>query len=571
MTKRHFINYFQKKINLKKKSKIIFSTEYLLKSFSPNQLKSFNYEYLENLNHVYNKNKKKLFILKKVSQYRNFLKNKLNKIHNTKFKSKEWGLLLDYYLIVSIISINRKIESYKKLKDKKISIEVISGNFFFSDTKSIYDQLAHGIKLNQYIDYIIFDKLKFKNLNIRKIKFADKSYEKQKKTNLLNKFFLNIIIKIFKPSLIFNGYFGIVKSIKIMCLSKFKILFLKDNFLNSPVKLNYKNIQLREMLDIPEKDFFDKVFNVYNKNIFPNSFLESFDHFYYSNKKLSKDAKNVGTAILLHISDTFKFLLLNIKKSGGKIITFQHGGLFGMRKFSPEDYINNNYADLKFLWADKKGIGAPYFNKVTKINDKKSGILFLPSLTLFQEMTENLKECNHLYLNKYWKLYEFINIDKKKLIKFKLFNHPRSKILKNLWLRKTNKSIKFEYRNYKGNIAKKFKLTVIDNFSTPLFELIYNSYPFIIINDSKQNEFTNEFKKILNHLKSLNILFDSEKKAADFINKNYNDIDSWWNKIIKKKKFKIIKKSLFSIKEFNNSKFVNSFAQQLAKGDNKIS
>ena len=38
------------------------------------------------------------------------------------------------------------------------------------------------------------------------------------------------------------------------------------------------------MLDIPEKDFFDKVFNVYNKNIFPNSFLESFDHFYYSNK-----------------------------------------------------------------------------------------------------------------------------------------------------------------------------------------------------------------------------------------------------------------------------------------------
>ena len=104
-----------------------------------------------------------------------------------------------------------------------------------------------------------------------------------------------------------------------------------------------------------------------------------------------------------------------------------------------------------------------------------------------------------------------------------------------------------------------------------MFELIYNSYPFIIINDSKQNEFTNEFKKILNHLKSLNILFDSEKKAADFINKNYNDIDSWWNKIIKKKKFKIIKKSLFSIKEFNSSKFINSFAQQLAKGDNKIS
>ena len=47
-----------------------------------------------------------------------------------------------------------------------------------------------------------------------------------------------------------------------------------------------------------------------------------------------------------------------------------------MRKFSPEDYIIQKYADIKFNWHDKNGIGAPYFYKKSKINKKKNGLLF---------------------------------------------------------------------------------------------------------------------------------------------------------------------------------------------------
>ena len=52
--------------------------------------------------------------------------------------------LLDYYLIISIISIRRKIKTYKKIKNKKIFINVISGDFYFKDTKSIYEELVLG-------------------------------------------------------------------------------------------------------------------------------------------------------------------------------------------------------------------------------------------------------------------------------------------------------------------------------------------------------------------------------------------------------------------------------------------
>ena len=105
--------------------------------------------------------------------------------------------------------------------------------------------------------------------------------------------------------------------------------------------------------------------------------------------------------------------------------------------------IIQKYADIKFNWHDKNGVGAPYFLKKLKTSKRKNGLLFLPSFTLFQEMTENLKECNHLYLNKYWKLYELINDDKKKLIKFKFLNRPIEKTLKKLWIENTNNKIKF--------------------------------------------------------------------------------------------------------------------------------
>ena len=121
------------------------------------------------------------FILKKVNQYRSFLRENLNKIHQVNLSKKEWGLLLDYYLIISIILINRKIKTYKKIKDKKIFINVISGDFFFKDTKSIYDELSFGTSVNKFLDYIIFKKLKFKNLNVINEKLKYKKYENKKK------------------------------------------------------------------------------------------------------------------------------------------------------------------------------------------------------------------------------------------------------------------------------------------------------------------------------------------------------------------------------------------------------
>ena len=71
----------------------------------------------------------------------------------------------------------------------------------------------------------------------------------------------------------------------------------------------------------------------------------------------------MGTAIHLAATDEFKFLAMNLKKQNKKIFNIQHGGQFGERKFSPENYINNKFSNLNIYWNDKNiGVGPTYFS-----------------------------------------------------------------------------------------------------------------------------------------------------------------------------------------------------------------
>ena len=558
MKKSFLINYYTEKLKFKRKTKIVFKDEFLLKCYSKDKLKNYQISFLDSIEKVYNKNKNVPFLTKKLKKYRKSLSKKLNLIHQVNFSEKEWGLLLDYYILISIIFLKRKIDNFKKIKNKKIVAEVSDNKMYFFNTESVREEFLHGKKLNHFADYIILNQLGF--VNFKKIKYSsDTAKIKNKKNSIIKNYILNFFFKVLKPTIIFNGYFGLKNSLKIMILSKFKVLVLDAKLLN---ELNYSNKKdhiLRKKILIDETDEFDKIFNRFNNNIMPSSFLENFNLFYKINFDFSKNIKNIGSAILLPISDYYKFLSLLIKRNNGKIISFQHGGLFGMRKFSPDDLINNYYSDVNLLWHDKNGIGPAYFdkNQSTKNTNKRTGILLFPTINLFQEMTENLKKCNHIYLNPYWNFYSLISPKLKKITKIKLFNHPNSKKLRKIWVDRYSEDLLLDIKSYKGNLYKNFKITIIDNFSTPLFELLYQHEPFIIINNSKLLEFTHEFKLIIRELKKLNLLFSSEKKASQFINKNYSNLDVWWDDIKNNVNYKKLRNKLFPVNNFNKRKLIN--------------
>ena len=87
------------------------------------------------------------------------------------------------------------------------------------------------------------------------------------------------------------------------------------------------------------------------------------------------------------------------------------------------------------------------------------------------------------------------------------------------------------------------KIVIIDDYSTPICELLHTGTPFLILDPEKKNlkpEILKKFKK----LKKLNILFENPKKISNFLNKNYDKIDIWWPKVLKSGIYLDLKKNL---------------------------
>ena len=136
----------------------------------------------------------------------------------------------------------------------------------------------------------------------------------------------------------------------------------------------------------------------------------------------------------------------------------------------------------------------------------------------------------------------------KKRVKIKPFPDPGEKSVINHW--KKMYGIKNFIIKNKKNLFDDFKIVIIDDVSTPLCELLYIGAPFILIdNELDQLNKTTLFK--IKELKKINILFDDPKKAANFLNQNYDKLYDWWKKNMNNKIYLELKKEF--LPNFKNS------------------
>ena len=565
MIRKYLVSYF-KNIRLKKKSHIIFENEYLKKLYRDNQLRDYRCSSIENLNQIYKKKNNYSFYKKKARRYLNEIFPILNEVNNSNLKKKEWEILIEFFLIISIMNIKTRFDTLKKIKEKKNTFIHAEDYDFFFENSDIYRIFQfEDINFNSYVSFLISKKLKLKILKSKKRRKIF-LFEKSKKKTFFKRiiyFFYNNLLSVLKPIIIFDGYFGKKNSLKVMVKSKFKILFAYIDYLDFPTEIINlkKDNDSRSKISIKIKDDFDIIYNEFIKNVLPSSFLENFNIYLTANEKKYLNISKIGTAVHFPANDNFKFATLNLKRKKKKSFNLQHGAYMGYRVFEAEDYINQKISDLNLLWHNKNiNIGSQYFSdskhELKKFENK---ILFFPCHVLFNKELDALTKSNHIYLNQFINLVKLLIVKKKFHLSVKFFpNHKNDEFFKKVWKNYFGKNVKIldSTISYKGSIFKNYDLVIVDDFSTAFYELLYYKKPFIVLNSAPNTNFKKKFWKALNDLKKINLWFDNEKHLAKHLDKNFENIIMNWDKTINSKYYIKMRKTLFAREKFNDSLFV---------------
>ena len=234
------------------------------------------------------------------------------------------------------------------------------------------------------------------------------------------------------------------------------------------------------------------------------------------------------------------------------------------------EFFEKNYAFKSYNFDNTKGLGQHFFNQ-KKISTKE-----IEERKIFLILNTNVNfERDIMYLPSSYIHYDpslvfFSNLDqsKKKKILLKLFPEKNSIFVKKFWQKKFGKQINFLpiFCNAKNKNFYNAKIVILNDISTPLWELLFQGLPFILICNHQAitaRYYKDSFKSKFMKLKKINILFEDGVQAANFINsfdEEYS-IDDWWKKTIKMKIFLDFKETFIVEKDNYLPKIIKELKQ----------
>ncbi len=503
------------------------------------------------------------FLKSKLANYNIQLSKKFNEIHKQKLNRKFWTIVLNFYILSICTILLREYKCFKKIQNKTKIINSLRKKIYLPELETLEESHIffhhNNIQLYNLIRFIVSKKIGLKVPSTKIIfKRKNKYIEKINLQNFIIKKFIRLYCYIFKPTLILNPFFGKKKSLNIFFKSKGRLLLIPEKIFFEKQKFSssLRNKFLRDKIYIKEADTFDEMFNEILSLTLPYSLVENFNYFYIKNIGLSKKIKRIGSSGLISFNDNFKFLSGLIKNYGGKIVSLQHGGGINKSKFEMTELDAKICCDKTYTWTEKKGFATNVLyklenlKKVIKEKTVKSlkNILIMPYAKSFNVPTNKIyiKHKHHMFNSYDYVFYKNLNNKYKKNTIIKVLqNQPETKFHINVWKKKFGLNVKVTDKYDSSYFFSRSKIVIVDDiYSTAVHELAFLEIPFIII-ENNYYDFKNRFQNIIKRLKKLNIIFDNPEKAANFINRNYNDIEIWWKNIVKTRDYKNFKKTLF--------------------------
>ncbi len=514
-----------------------------------------------------------------------FLVKKLNKIHNTNKSEDYWRIIIYPWVCYYVTTLYDRWQIISQLKKK-----CKNSYFHTCEYESKHNLLEIG-DINEWwiktqsdqFNNQMFNKI-IKLRKIKKIKIIKKKISKFPNNeinyifkenftikNTIKKFLVFLSDKVLNNiGIIFNKiYFDKVNFKKFfflrLCFENFQIPVKNFNFFNTTNFNKSYDKELRKKLRFDQKmrsDFYSFLFNEI-KNYLPRSYLENYKIFLKSHRKIFKKRRLFIGSYSVQFDDCFKIFFAESRSNGSRYIMAGHGaGIHASR-----DAIYDHFYNIsdKVICSSRKAIekkkhtyvGLDIFKKLEHKNekDKKSKILinfhefskfvFRTPVTTppFSEEVENFK--------KTIKGFKLLNKESKKNLRFRVKGHyglnSKQRFAKVFG---KNSIEKIDSINFTDSLRES-KLVVCFIPQTSYIESIYNNIPTILVGNKESFFDTSKRLKILKSLKKNNLYFDNMEQAANFINKNWNNIDFWWNSKNLQKFIKGFLKKNYDISENN--------------------
>ena len=484
-------------------------------------------------------------------------------------------------LLIQIIQTRREICNWKE--DEFI---IIYKTYIEDKSKlkplDLDDYNRNYISNLEWIEHIKSDIVQFsRNGNVKIIdNISGKKYFTESSVflnlkKLIFGFFLELYLyfkkKFFNDQILISSTFGFSKSKKLFKDSKRNNWFLHrfslGNYLQryklNKIRINnfnnysYKNSKIRLMDENNrELELFKYLWKKYSPVSISSGFEETIKRSLsiYPNKRL----KAIITSCSYFNDEYFNtFTSLFFNKLYFKYIILQHGGGFGFSEYNDEEELQMITADEFWSWGwTKTNVKIPMKLKVANI--KNSGSILLNKQCNLNRTNKPINVKSKKYI--YFALNEWLRADKRlfgsptshgqrKMHKELIYilNNLDSKLSKNLILRLhkrgrydlyktlTNEKIDFKFSdrdltNIIDDITKsEIRLFITTDNSTTWLEALVINIPSVLLLGPNYKDVSNSLSELFDKAKDLNMIFEVGDNLHEWINKNYDNISSWWS------------------------------------------
>lgn len=499
----------------------------------------------------------------------------LNKQNKKKFNKNFWQNLiwvwLSYYVSAYFYRW-KQIHAISKGKKLNFLNLNFSKEIYVDGADTFFRLVSNSDKFNYiFIRKIIFHlRENFKFVQKKNCNFDFGSFETKNRISLI-KLILNFYSKIsslisYENKIFISSCFSMKNLIKIN-LKLFQLpQFFSYYFMKKPIiKIANKKIQRNEKLfKFSHKNSFEFFIKNNIINDIPLNYIENFDKNFENVKKINLNPNIILVGGEHYHNENFKLWALYKKYfKRKKIISVEHGGNHQIN--SGQYNYDKKFSNITINWINK-------FNKFKLPNPRiyndfiKRKNTYKVTYVGFEKRLYPARIGDSVYNVNNFKTYENIKILKEKLKKniYEDFYYSPKYIHDNRLKRNLisllgkNKILRNE--SFKKNL-KTSKIVICDYPQTSFLEAITTGPTFLICDYTKNFIPIKEFKKIYYLMEKNNIIFKNVNLLANFINKNWDNVEEIWNsKNVQKTKNEFVEK--FSVS--NKYNILNSWKKFLS-------